>query len=146
VDSKIHYFFTVNATPKEMREAEIMAFLSGLATRGTVSASTQNQALCALLFLYREVLKVDLCRLDDIVRARISRRLPVVLTRDEVGMVLEQLRGTVRLMATLLYGSGLRLLECARLRIKDVDFNSNQIVVRAGKGNKDRVTLLPATV
>jgi len=132
--------------PKEMGEAEIAAFLSGLAVESKVSASTQNQALCAILFLYREVLKLDLCRLEDVVRAKISRRLPVVLTRDEVGIVLEQLCGTVRLMTTLLYGSGLRLLECARLRIKDVDFGSNQITVRAGKGNKDRVTLLPATV
>jgi integron integrase len=132
--------------PKEMGEAEITAFLSGLAVKGKVGASTQNQALCAILFLYREVLKLDLCRLEDVVRAKISRRLPVVLTRDEVGIVLEQLWGTVRLMTTLLYGSGLRLLECARLRIKDVDFDCNQITVRAGKGNKDRVTLLPATV
>ena len=132
--------------PKEMGEAEITAFLSWLAVKGRVSASTQNRALCAILFLYREVLKMDLCRLEDVVRAKISRRLPVVLTRGEVGLVLEQLCGTVRLMATLLYGSGLRLLECARLRVKDVDFGSNQITVRAGKGNKDRVTLLPAAV
>jgi integron integrase len=132
--------------PKEMGEAEITGFLSGLAVKGKVSASTQNQALCAILFLYREVLKLDLCRLEGVVRAKISRRLPVVLTRAEVGLVLEQLCGTVRLMATLLYGSGLRLLECARLRIKDVDFGSNQITVRAGKGDKDRVTLLPDVV
>ncbi len=132
--------------PKEMGEPEITAFLSGLAVGNKVSASTQNQALCAILFLYREVLKLDLCRLGDVVRARISRRLPVVLTRAEVGLILEQLRGTLRLMATLLYGSGLRLLECARLRIKDVDFGSNQIMVRSGKGDKDRVTLLPAMV
>jgi integron integrase len=128
-----------------MGEAEITAFLSGLAVRSRVSASTQNQALCAILFLYREVLNLDLCQLEGIVRAKISRRLPVVLTRAEVGLVLEQLCGTVRLMATLLYGSGLRLLECARLRIKDVDFGSNQITVRGGKGDKDRVTLLPGT-
>ncbi len=132
--------------PKEMGEAEITGFLSGLAVKGKVSALTQNQALCAILFLYREVLKLDLCRLEGVVRAKISRRLPVVLTRAEVGLVLEQLCGTVRLMATLLYGSGLRLLECARLRIKDVDFGSNQITVRAGKGDKDRVTLLPDVV
>jgi integron integrase len=132
--------------PKEMGEAEISAFLSGLAVKSKVSVSTQNQALCAILFLYREVLKLDLCRLEDVVRAKISRRLPVVLTRDEVRIVLEQLCGTVPLMTTLLYGSGLRLLECARLRIKDVDFGSNRITVRAGKGDKDRVTLLPATV
>jgi len=122
--------------PKEMGEAEITAFLSGLAVKSKVSASTQNQALCAILFLYREVLKLDLCRLEDVVRAKISRRLPVVLTRDEVRIVLEQLCGTVRLMTTLLYGSGLRLLECARLRIKDVDSDSNRITVRAGKGEQ----------
>jgi integron integrase len=129
-----------------MGEAEITAFLSGLAVNSKVSASTQNQALCAILFLYREVLKIDLCRLENVVRAKVSRRLPVVLTRDEVRMIIEQLRGTVRLMVTLLYGSGFRLLECARLRIKDVDFGLNQIVVRSGKGDKDRVTLLPAAV
>jgi len=130
----------------EMGEAEITAFLSALAVKARVSASTQNQALSALLFLYRKVLKRELAWLDNVVRAKTPRRLPVVLTRDEVGAVLEQLHGTVRLMATLLYGSGLRLLECARLRIKDVDFNLNHIVVRAGKGNKDRMTLLPAVV
>ncbi|NLV30082.1 MAG: integron integrase [Acidobacteria bacterium] len=132
--------------PKEMGETEIAAFLSALAVKGRVSASTQNQALCALLFLYRDVLRIPLCRVQDVVRAKVPRRLPVVLTRDEVGRVLEQLRGTVRLMVTLLYGSGLRLLECARLRIKDVDFQLHQITVRAGKGDKDRVTLLPATI
>jgi integron integrase len=132
--------------PKEMGEAEITAFFFGLAVKSKVSASTQNQALCAILFLYREVLKLDPCRLEGVVRAKISRRLPVVLTRAEVGLALEQLCGTVRLMATLLYGSGLRLLECARLRIKDVEFGSNQITVRAGKGDKDRVTLLPDAV
>jgi len=132
--------------PKEMREPEITAFLSGLAVRNKVSASTQNQALCAIPFLYREVLKIDLCRLEDVVRARVPRCVPVVLTRGEVGLVLEQLRGTARLMSTLLYGSGLRLLECARLRIKDVDFATNQITVRGRKGNKGRVTLLPESV
>src|SRR5437867_1274082 len=132
--------------PMQMGEAEITAFLSALAVKARVSASTQNQALSALLFLYRKVLKRELAWLDNVVRAKTPRRLPVVLTRDEVGAVLEQLHGTVRLMATLLYGSGLRLLECARLRIKDVDFNLNHIVVRAGKGNKDQVTLLPAVV
>ncbi|PYV42825.1 MAG: integron integrase [Acidobacteria bacterium] len=132
--------------PMEMGEAEITGFLSALAVKARVSASTQNQALSALLFLYRDVLNRELPWLDDVVRARTPRRLLVVLTRDEVGAVLGQLRGTVRLMATLLYGSGLRLLECACLRIKDLDFNLNHIVVRAGKGNKDRVTLLPAVV
>src|SRR5436309_420661 len=138
--------FHAKRDPMEMGEAEITGFLSALAVKARVSASTQNQALSALLFLYRDVLNRELPWLDDVVRARTPRRLLVVLTRDEVGAVLGQLRGTVRLMATLLYGSGLRLLECACLRIKDLDFNLNHIVVRAGKGNKDRVTLLPAVV
>lgn len=111
-----------------------------------MSASTQNQALSALLFLYKVVLDRDVPWLDGVVRAKVPRRLPVVLTREEVGAVLERLEGTPRLMATLLYGAGLRLLECARLRVKDVDFTSNQILVRGGKGEKDSVTLLPATV
>ncbi len=132
--------------PREMGEAEIGAFLSALAVGSRVSASTQNQALCALLFLYREVLRTPLSRVEDVVRARVPRRLPVVLTREEVGRVLAQLQGTARLMATLLYGSGLRLLECARLRVKDVDFGLRQITVRAGKGGKDRVTLFPEAV
>ena len=111
-----------------------------------VAASTQNQALSALLFLYRNVLEIDLPWLDDVVRAKRSERLPVVLTRDEVRTVIQGLHGTPRLMAVLLYGAGLRLLECARLRVKDVDFATNQIVVRSGKGDKDRVTMLPAAV
>jgi len=106
----------------------------------------QNQALSALLFLYREVLEQEVPWLDDVVRARRPVRLPVVLTRDEVRAVLRQLRGTPRLMAILLYGSGLRLLECARLRVKDVDFGRNQIIVRAGKGDKDRTTTLPTII
>ena len=134
------FIFHGKRHPIEMGEAEITGFLSALAVKARVSASTQNQALSALLFLYRDVLNRELPWLDDVVRARTPRRLPVVFTRDEVGAVLGQLRGTVRLMATLLYGSGLRLLECACLRIKDLDFNLNHIVVRAGKGNKDRVT------
>jgi site-specific recombinase XerD len=107
-----------------------------------VAASTQNQALSALLFLYRHVLHQDLPWLDDVVRARQPTRLPIVLTRDKVRAVISELHGTPRLMATLLYGSGLRLLECARLRVQDVDFATNQIVVRDGKGGKDRVTVL----
>ena len=130
--------------PDGMGEVEISAFLSWLASEGRVSASTQNQALSAILFLYREVLDRELARMDDIVRARRPRRLPVVMTRDEVRAVLDALAGPQRLMAMLLYGAGLRLLECSRLRVKDVDFGLNQIIVRGGKGQKDRVTLLPA--
>ncbi len=132
--------------PVEMGGAKVARFLSWLAVEAKVSASTQNQALNALLFLYRQVLGRDLPALEGVVRAKVPRRLPVVLTREEVRAVLDQLRGTPRLMATLLYGSGLRLLECARLRIKDVDFTSNHVVVRGGKGDKDRVTLLPAAI
>ena len=129
-----------------MGAPEITRFLSSLAVEGNVAASTQNQALSAVLFLYRDVLEVDLPWLDGIVRAKRPQRLPVVLTRDEVRAVLRRLEGTRRLMAYLLYGAGLRLLECCRLRVQDVDFASNQIVVRGGKGDKDRMTMLPAAV
>jgi integron integrase len=129
--------------PAEMGAPEVTRFLSSLAVQGKVAASTQNQALSALLFLYRHVLHQDLPWLDDVVRARRPARLPVVLTRDEVRAVVAELHGTPRLMAALLYGSGLRLLECCRLRVQDIDFGMNQIVVRDGKGAKDRVTMLP---
>ena len=130
--------------PAELGAAEVTRFLSSLAVDGRVAASTQNQALGALLFLYRDVLEVDLPWLDGVVRAKRPERLPVVLTREEVAAVLRPLTGVPRLMASLLYGSGLRLLECCRLRIQDIDFARNQIVVRGGKGDKDRVTMLPA--
>ena len=117
--------------PAEMGEAEISAFLSDLATRRRVSASTQNQALSALLFLYRGVLNKDLQWVNGIVHAKRPVRLPVVLTRAEVHAILDQMHGTPLLMASLMYGAGLRLLECARLRIKDVDFDMGQITVRA---------------
>jgi len=129
--------------PREMGAREVTQFLSSLALERRVAASTQNQALAALLFLYRHVLEIDLPWLDELVRASRPRRLPVVLTREEVHRVLPCLSGTPRLMALLMYGSGLRLLECARLRIKDVDFASNQIGVRESKGSCDRVTVLP---
>jgi integron integrase len=132
--------------PAEMGGPEVTAFLSSLASDARVSASTQNQALSALLFLYRVVLETDLPWLEGVVRARRPARLPVVLSREEVRAVLDRLDGVPRLAAALLYGSGLRLLECLRLRVKDVDFGARQIVVRAGKGDKDRVTLLPAAV
>jgi integron integrase len=132
--------------PREMGEAEVTRFLSHLAVERKVSASTQNQALAALLFLYRVVLGIELKWLGEMVRAKRPQRLPVVLTRREVRELLERLRGTTWLMASLLYGSGLRLLECARLRVKDVDFERGEILVRDGKGRKDRVTMLPASV
>jgi integron integrase len=139
-------FFHDKRHPAEMGPAEISAFLSSLAVRDKVAASTQNQALSALLFLYRDVLGVDLPWLDDVVRAKRPQYLPVVLTREETRAVLHQLTGVPRIMALLLYGAGLRLLECCRLRVKDVDFATNQIVIRDGKGRKDRVTMLPAAV
>lgn len=129
--------------PRDMGAPEVSAFLSYLASERNVAASTQNQALNALLFMYREVLGVDLPWLDDVVRAKRPARLPVVLTRMEVNQVLAQLQGTHRLMAALLYGSGLRLMEAVRLRVKDVDFGYRQVVVRDGKGQRDRVTPLP---
>jgi integron integrase len=132
--------------PAEMGGPEVSKFLTALAVDGQVAASTQNQALSALLFLYKDVLGVDLPWLDGIVRARRPERLPVVLTRAEVRAMLEALDGVPRLMAGLLYGAGLRVLECCRLRVQDVDFATNQVVVRGGKGDKDRVTMLPAFV
>lgn len=129
--------------PREMSAPEVEAFLSHLATVGNVSASTQNQALSALLFLYREVLGIDLPWMDTMVRAKKPRRLPVVLSRAEVSRVLERMDGTYGLMARLLYGTGMRLMECARLRVKDVDFARREILIREGKGGKDRVTMLP---
>ncbi|TAN04092.1 MAG: integron integrase [Rhodanobacteraceae bacterium] len=129
-----------------MGGTEVAAFLTGLATRGRVAASTQNQALSALLFLYRAVLEVELPWLDDVIRAKHPRRVPVVLSRDEAQRVLGALEGVHWLMACLLYGSGMRLMECLRLRVKDVDFARNEITVREGKGRKDRRVRLPATL
>src|SRR2546425_5385630 len=143
---KRYIFFHDKRHPAEMGAPEVTSFLTSLAVRDKVAASTQNQALSALLFLYREVLGVELPWLDDVVRAKRPQHLPVVLTRDEVRAVLQRLDGVPRLMAILLYGAGLRLLECCHLRVKDVDFATNQILIRDGKGHKDRVTMLPASV
>ena len=132
--------------PGEMGAAEVEAFLSDLAVRKNVSASTQNQALAALLFLYKQVLKLDLPWLGEVVRAKKPSRLPVVLTITEVQGILAQLEGDIWLVANLLYGSGMRLMEVLRLRVKDVDFNRGEIVVRDGKGMKDRVTVLPRSL
>src|SRR5499433_1733211 len=132
--------------PRDMGVQEVEQFLSHLAVAGHAAASTQSQALSALLFLYQQVLKQDIGWLDDVVRAKKPHRIPVVLTQDEVKAVLAHLSGTTWIMATLLYGAGLRLMECLRLRVKDVDFTYNQIVVRDGKGHKDRVTMLPQNV
>jgi integron integrase len=132
--------------PAELGASEVTAFLTGLATRERVSASTQNQALSALLFLYRHVLERELGALPPIVRARTPERLPVVLSRQEVALVLEQLGGTMWIIVAVLYGAGLRLSECLNLRVKDVDIDRNQIAVRRGKGQKDRLTMLPAAI
>lgn len=129
--------------PRDLGAAEVEAFLTHLAVVGKVAASTQNQAKSALLFLYKEVLEAELPWLDKVEKAKAPKRLPVVLTREEVQKVLARLEGTNWLMASLLYGTGLRILECLRLRVKDVDFSRKEILVRDGKGFKDRVTMLP---
>jgi integron integrase len=132
--------------PREMAEAEVAAFLTHLARDGNVAASTQNQALSALLFLYKEVLKQEIGWLEGVERAKKPVRLPVVLTRAEVHRLFRHLESGPRLMAGLLYGSGLRLMECVRLRVKDVDFGYTRVTVRDGKGGKDRVTMLPVNL
>jgi integron integrase len=132
--------------PAEMGAGEVEAFLTHLAVTGRVAAATQNQALSALLFMYREVLRLDLPWLTQVVRAKRPARLPVVLTRHEVTRVLERMEGVYGLMARLLYGTGMRLMECVRLRVKDVDFERGEILLRDGKGAKDRVTMLPESL
>ena len=143
---KRYIFFHGKRHPQEMGGPEINRFLSDLAVNGHVSASTQNQALAALLFLYRRVLEREFPDLDDLVRAKRPKHLPVVLTRAEVKSALTRLHGTPRLVCTLLYGTGMRLMECLRLRVKDVEFGRNLIVVRDGKGRKDRRVPLPMVV
>jgi integron integrase len=132
--------------PAEMAEAEITEFLTHLAVQANVAAATQNQALSALLFLYREVLQQKIGWLEKVERAKKPTRLPVVLTRAEVRRIFSHLHGTMKLMAGLLYGSGLRLMECVRLRVKDVDLAYLTITVRETKGGKDRVTMLPTNL
>ena len=129
-----------------MGAEEVKAFLSHLATEMNVAASTQNQALSALLFLYQEVLKQDIGWIDQVDRVRKPKRVPVVLSRDEVNKIFLHLNGTSKLMAVLLYGSGLRLMECVRLRVKDIDFAYAQITIRDAKGGRDRVTMLPTNL
>ncbi len=129
--------------PRELGSDEINRFLTHLAVHDHVAASTQRQALSALLFLYREVLKLDPPWIDNIVRARQPKRLPTVLSREETAALLARLEGTVQLIVLLLYGTGMRILECLRLRIQDVDFDLGHITIRNGKGRKDRITLLP---
>jgi integron integrase len=129
--------------PGEMGAGEITAFLSALATERNVAASTQNQALSALLFLYKQVLGVDLPWLDEVSRAKKARRLPTVLTHAEVRALLAHIDGIHGLMARLLYGTGMRLMECVRLRVKDLELERREVIVRQGKGGRDRVTVLP---
>lgn len=132
--------------PSVMGKSEIEAFLTHLAVDGNVAASTQNQALAAILFLYKEVLQIELPWLDDVTRAKRPPKLPVVLTETEVRALLSQLDGVHYLVAALLYGSGLRLMEAIRLRVQDVDFERLEVTVRSGKGNKDRRTMLPRSL
>jgi integron integrase len=132
--------------PRELDEAEVRAYLAHLAVERKVSASTQSQALAAIQFLYRDVLRRPIGFVTGVPKAKRRERLPVVLTRSEVRALIDQLRGAKRIMALLLYGAGLRLNECLSLRVKDIDFEMRQLVVRGGKWDKDRVTMLPASV
>ena len=129
--------------PRELGGGDVEVFLSRLATLGNVAAGTQNQALSAILFLYREVLRIDLPWMEGVVRAKRTRRVPTVLSPDEVRRLLAAMDGRPWLLASLLYGSGMRIMECLRLRVKDVDFARNEITIRDGKGAKDRHTVLP---
>ena len=138
--------FHRNRHPREMSAPEVEAFLTHLAVDAKVAASTQNQALAAILFLYRDVLETKLPWLESVVRAKPSAHLPVVLTRDEVQRILGRMNGVPWLIASLLYGSGARVLECLQLRVKDLELTRCEIVIRDGKGSKDRVTVLPAAL
>ncbi len=139
-------YFHNKQHPKDLGETHISEFLTHLAVQRKVASSTQNQALCALVFLYRDVLKRDIGEFENLIRAKKPKRLPVVFTRDEVKQLLLQLTGKTWLMGQLIYGSGLRIMECVRLRVKDVDFGYGQVVVRDGKGKIDRVTVLPEII
>lgn len=132
--------------PKDLGAAEVEAFLTHLAVARNVSANTQNQAKSALLFLYKEVLGSELPWLDNVQQAKAPKRLPVVLTQDEVSKILSRLEGTQHLVVSLLYGTGMRILEALRLRVKDVDFARKEILIRDGKGFKDRITMLPLSL
>jgi integron integrase len=150
-DAYVHWIkrfilFNHKRHPAELAEGEVTAFLTHLAVERKVSASTQNQALSAILFLYKQVLDRKLEWLEDVVRAKRPKRLPVVLSRTDVNQLLSMLDGSAALIAQLMYGTGLRLMEALRLRVKDVDFEYRQILVRAGKGDKDRVTVLPGAL
>ncbi|OGR01737.1 MAG: integrase [Deltaproteobacteria bacterium RIFOXYA12_FULL_61_11] len=141
-----YIFFHGKRHPKELGSEEVAAFLNYLAGERHVAASTQNQARAALVFLYRQVLGIDLPWLDEVVQARRPERLPVVLSKSEVRLLLDQLSGSMGLICGLLYGTGLRLMEGVRLRVKDLDFDQRQVLVRQGKGGKDRVSVLPESL
>ena len=143
---KRYIYFHNKQHPRDLDERHISEFLTYLAVKRKVAGSTQNQALCALVFLYREVIKKDLAQFEDLVHAKRPSRLPVVFTRDEIRAILLQLDGVTWIMGQLLYGAGLRVMECVRLRVKDIDLGYKQIMVRNGKGQKDRVTMLPEIV
>jgi len=140
---KRYIYFNNKLHPKDLGEKEISRFISHLAINRNVAASTQNQALNAIVFLYKQVLRIELGDFGPMERAKRPKRLPVVMTKEEVERILGFTAGTKAIMAKLLYGGGLRLMECLRLRIKDIDFDMNQVIVRSGKGDKDRVTMLP---
>src|ERR1041384_3876503 len=144
--AKRYILFHDKRHPRDMGVDEVRAFLTHLAVHDKVAASTQNQAFNALLFLYRNVLNIKLEALTGVERALPSRNLPVVFTRDEANAIITYLRGDNKLIASLLYGSGLRIMEAVRLRIKDIDFQRHEIMVRDGKGEKDRVTMLPQSL
>ena len=140
---KRYILFHDKRHPKDMGAPEIQAFITHLAVEKNVAASTQNQALSAVIFLYRHVLRIEIDIPSDIIRAEKSKTLPVVLTHQEALAVISKMSGVPQLMARILYGSGLRLMECVRLRVKDIDFGNRQIIVRDGKGEDDRSTVLP---
>src|SRR5436190_15473583 len=140
---KRYILFHQKRHPKDLNEEHIRQFLTDLAVQGRVAAPTQNQAFHALLFLYRQVLRLELPEITGVQRAQISRSLPVVFTKDEAHAVIAHLRGQEKLIVSLLYGSGLRIMEAVRLRVKDIDFARYEITVRDGKGEKDRLTMLP---
>lgn len=143
---KQYIFFHHKRHPMEMDEKEISEFLTYLAVNKNVAASTQNQALCAVIFLYKQVIQKEPGEFEHMVWAKKPAKMPVVFNRREVKAILYQLTGVYRIIGDLLYGSGLRLMECLRLRVKDIDFNYRQINIKDGKGRKDRVTVLPSIV
>jgi integron integrase len=143
---KRYIFFHGKRHPRELDADAIRSFFTHLAVSDHVAASTQNQALNALLFLYKQVLKIEVADISGVERARHSRHLPVVFTKAEALAVIAQLKGPPRLVTSLLYGSGLRIMEAVRLRVKDIDFHRNEITVRDGKGEKDRITMLPRAI